>query len=178
MRRTTLFSMAAFLIACPAVHAQFAGTGTTTVSVTVGAEAALQVTTSTTTLAGVGSVFNNYTGVTNLTYKIRSTTSSGTGSITAKVTTDFSPVGGPSVASPPSGGDALNYTCTVSVPGTACTGTVTASTAAATSVATFGGGAHSAVGGNTASASWTLTNDPSYGTGAYTATVTYTISST
>ena len=105
--------------------------------------------------------FNNYTGVTNLTYKIRSTSSTGTGSITAKVTTDFSPAGGPSVATPPSGGDALNYTCTVSAPGTACTGTVTASTTAATSVSTFGAGAHSAVGGNTASASWTLTNDPS-----------------
>jgi len=178
MQRRTLLVMFAFLIVCPAVQAQFAGTGTTTMSVSVGPEAALQVTTSTTTLAAVGSIFNNYTGVTNLTYKIRSTTSTGTGTITAKVTTDFSPVGGPSVATPPSGGDALNYTCTVSAPGTACTGTVTSSTTASTSVATFGAGAHSALAGNTASASWTLTNDPVYASGAYTATVTYTISST
>src|SRR5229473_1227533 len=101
MQKPTLSLLAALLIVCPAVQAQFAGTGTTTVSVTVGAEASLQVTTATTTLAATGSIFNNYTGTSNLTYKIRTTASTGTGSITAKVTTDFSPAGGPSVATPP-----------------------------------------------------------------------------
>jgi hypothetical protein len=170
-------SLAAVLIASPA-YAQFAGTGTTTLSVTVSAEAALQVTTTTTTLAATGTIFNPYTGTTSLTYKIRTTQSTGTGTLTAKVTSDFSPANGPSVLTPPSAGDALTYTCTVSAPGTGCGSAQTASTTASTSVATFGAGASSANAGNSASTAWSLTNDPTYHTGSYTATVTYTISAT
>jgi hypothetical protein len=173
-----LILAATALIASPLMHAQFAATGTTTLSVTVGAEAALQVTTSTTTLAAVGTIFNNYTGTTNLTYKIRTTTATGTGAITLKVTADFAPAGGPSVTTPPTAGDLLAYTCTVAAPGTACAGSQTSSTAASTSVSTFGAGASSANAGNAASTSWTLTNDPVYKTGAYTGTATYTISAT
>ncbi len=149
MQKPTLLLLAAILIVCPMVQAQFAGTGTTTVSVTVGAEAALQVTTSTTTLTATGSIFNDYTGTTNLTYKIR-TASGGNGTITAKVTADFSPTGGPSVGTPPTSGDKLAYTCTVSTPGTACTGSQTSSTASDSPVATFGAGAHSTAAGNSA----------------------------
>ena len=64
----------------------------------------------------------------------------------------------------------------MSAPGTACTGTITSSTASATSVATFGANAHSVSAGNTGSVAWSLTDDPTYQTGAYSATVTYTIS--
>ena len=166
------------LLICPVTFAQFAATGTTQLSVTVAAEAALQVTTSTTTLSASGTIFNAYTGTTNVTYKVRTTQSTGAGTITLKVTSDFSPANGPSVATPPSAGDALTYTCTVSAPGTACSGSQTASTTASTSVATFGAGASSANAGNTSSTSWSLTNDPTYKTGSYVATVTYTISST
>ena len=158
-------------------HAQFAGTGTTTVSVTVAAEASIEINTSTTTLTSVG-IFANYTGTTNLTYKIRTTPSTGSGTITLKVTADFLPANGPSVATPPTGGDALAYTCTVSAPGTACTGSQTSSTSAQTSVATFAGGANSAAAGNSGSVAWTLTNDPVYHTGSYAATVTFTVSAT
>ena len=157
--------------------AQFAPTGTTTVSVTIGAEAALQVNTSTTTLTSAG-IFADYTGTTSLTYKIRTTQSTGSGTITLKVTTDFAPANGPSVASPPTGGDTLSYTCTVSAPGTACSGPVTSSTSASTSVATFGAGASSALAGNAASVAWDLKNDPLYKTGSYSATVTFTVSAT
>jgi hypothetical protein len=178
MHKPILFVLAALLIVCPAIQAQtFAATGSTSVQVTVGAEAALRVDTSTTTLTSAGALFTNYTGTTNLTYKIR-TASGGTGSITAKVTTDFSPANGPSVASPPTGGDTLSYTCTVTSPGSACSGSVAASTSADTSVATFGAAANSIAAGNAASTAWTLTNDPLYKTGAYTATVTYTIATT
>jgi hypothetical protein len=177
MKKLTLLAVAVVvLFTTPAVHAQFAASGTTTLQVTVAAEAALQVTTATTTLTAVGSIFNNYTGTTNLTYKIRSTAATGTGSITLKVTADFNPAGGPSVGTPPSAGDALTYTCAVAAPGTACSGSTTASTAASTSVATFGAGASSTGAGNDASTAWTLTNDPAYKTGGYSATVTYTIS--
>lgn len=178
MKRQHLIIVAAILAATPASYAQFAATGTTTLSVTVGAEAALQVTTSTTTLAAIGTIFNPYTGTTNLTYKIRTTQSTGTGSITLKVTSDFSPANGPSVATPPSAGDALTYTCTAAAPATACSGSQTASTTASTSVATFGAGASSANAGNSSSTAWSLTNDPVYHTGSYSATVTYTISAT
>ncbi len=158
-------------------NAQFAATGTTTVSVTIGAEAALQVNTATTTLTSAG-IFGDFTGSTSLTYKIRTTQSTGAGTLTLRVTTDFSPVNGPSVASPPSGGDTLSYTCTVAAPGTACSGPITSSTTASTSVGTFGAGASSALAGNSASVAWTLKNDPVYKTGAYSATVTFTVSAT
>jgi hypothetical protein len=45
-------------------------------------------------------------------------------------------------------------------------------------VSTFGAGASSSNAGNSASTVWSLTNDPVYHTGAYSATVTYTISAT
>ena len=159
-----------------AAQAQFNTTGTTSVSVTVAAEASLQVNTATTTLANVGTIFNAYTVTTNLSYKIRTTKTGGSGTVTLEVTSDFSPANGPSVATPPTAGDALTYTCTVSAPGTGCTGSLTSSTAASTSVATFGTNAHSASAGNTSSVAWSLTDDPTYQTGAYSATVTFTIS--
>jgi hypothetical protein len=155
-------------------HAQ-----TTTLSVAVGAEAALTVNTGTSTLSTASSTFGAaYTGTTSLTYKIRTTKTGGTGTITLKVTTDFAGTGGPSVTTPPTAGDALTYTCTVASPGTACTGSQTASTSTATSVGTFGASANSVSAGNSASVAWSLTDDPVYATGTYTATVTFTISAT
>ena len=176
MKKVTLFASAALLFSTSVMRAQWAATGTTTLQVTVAAEAALQVTTATTNLTAVGSIFNNYTGTTNLLYKIRTTAGTGTGSITVKITADFAPAGGPSVASPPTAGDTLGYTCVAAAPATACAGSITSSASASTNVASFGAGANSAGGGSAASTSWTLTNDAAYKTGAYSATATYTIS--
>jgi len=64
----------------------------------------------------------------------------------------------------------------VSTPGTACTGSQTASLTTATAFATFVAGANSTKAGNSASASWSLTDDPVYATGTYAATATFTIS--
>lgn len=154
-------------------------TGTTTLSVAVGAEAALTVTTGTTTLATASTIFGNpFTGTTNLLYFIRTTKTGGTGTLTLKVTTDFSGAGGPSVATPPSSGDELTYTCTVSAPGNACSGSQIASTSAFTPLGSWGAGASSAKAGNSASVAWSLTDDPAYATGTYTATATFTIAST
>jgi hypothetical protein len=103
----------------------------------------------------------------------------GVGSVTLQITTDFSPAGGPSVAAPPDPADTLGYTCTVAAPGNPCGGSQTASTTAATGVATFGANARSVAagtGGN--SVAWTLTNDPQYETGSYSAVATFTISAT
>src|SRR5712692_3244068 len=120
MKKLFLTIAAAALLVGPVARGQSFGTsGTTTVSVTVGAEASIRVDTATTNLTTTGTIFNDYTGTTNFTYKVRTTTSGGTGTITSKVTADFSPANGPSVTTPPSGGDALSYTCTVSAPGSA-----------------------------------------------------------
>jgi len=175
MTRNMMIAACALLMIAGLMQAQ--NTGTTTLSVVVGPEAALTVTTGTTSLTTASTAFANpYTGTTSLTYQIRTTKTTGSGTVTVKITSDFAGTGGPSVGTPPSAGDALTYTCTVSTPGTACTGSQTASTTAATSLATFGAGANSTKAGNTASTSWSLTDDPVYATGTYTATATYTIS--
>jgi hypothetical protein len=177
MKKKLLLTALGLLLAVSLAHAQLGGTtGTTTMSVSVVAEAALTVNTSTTTLASTGTNFSSYTGTTALTYFIRTTPTTGSGSIVLKVTTDFAPTGGPSVGTPPTGTDALTYNCTVSSPGTACTGPLTAKTSATTNVGTFGAGSSSTFAGNSASVAWTLTNDPLYKVGTYTATVTFTIS--
>jgi len=171
------FLAVALLLMSPLGHAQ---TGTTTVtnqvSVTVGSEAALSIGGSATTLTSSGTNFSNYTGTTPITYFIRTTNTTGSGFIKLQVTTDFAPTGGPSVGSPLAGGDTLSYTCTVSSPGTACSGSQTSAVASQTPLATFGANAHSVLAGNSASVNWTLTNDATYPTGSYTAVVTYTIS--
>jgi hypothetical protein len=176
---TSLLTGCLVLAHAGAVQAQFAGTGTTTISVAVAPEAALQINTSTSTLSATGTTFNaNYTGSTSLSYKVRTTKVGGSGTITLKITTDFSPAGRPSVRTPPTAGDILAYTCTLTAPGTACSGSQTSSTSVGTPVGTFGADAKSASSGNGGSVAWTLTNDPQYSTGTYTATVTFTISAT
>ena len=149
---------------------------TTAVSVTIGAEANITVGAAT-SLTQTGNNFSNFTGTTSFNYQIRTTQSTGSGSVVLQVTSDFSPAGGPSVATPPTAGDTLSYTCT----GTGhVTGTQTASTTATSPVLSFGADAHSvaAAPGDAGSVSWTLVNDPKYKTGTYTATVTFTVSAT
>lgn len=176
IKKTTLITAACGLLAMAGLaQAQ----STTTLSVAVGAEASLTVTTGTTNLTTSSTTFGNpFTGTTSLNYQIRTTKVGGTGALTLKVTADFAGTGGPSVTTPPSTGDALTYTCTVSSPGVACTGSQTASTAAATGFGTWGANANSTKAGNTASVAWSLTDDPVYTTGTYTATATFTISAT
>jgi hypothetical protein len=181
MRRLTitLIALAGILSFIPAARCQtFGSTGTTNISVTVAAEASLYVSTATTALTSGGTLFSDYTGTTNLLYKIRTSKGAGTGNIQAQVTTDFSPTGGPLVATPPTTGDTLSYSCTVSTPGTACDPGQIASTTSGTPVVSFSADARSARAGNSGSVSWTLTNDPQYKTGPYSATVTFTVSAT
>ena len=174
-----LASAVVAFVQLPAQAQSFGPSATTTLSVAIGPEASIQILTANSGLSANGNAFNSdFIGSTSFTYKIRTTKTGGTGNIGVEVTSDFSPAGGPSIATPPSTGDALAYTCTVTAPGTGCTGAVPASTTAASSVATFGADAHSAKGGNTGSLNWDLTNDPKYGTGTYSATVTFTISAT
>src|SRR5947209_5641617 len=160
--RTMLPAIGAMLLFTSIANAQFNPTGTTTLSVNVGSEAAIQMNTTTTGLTtSAGAFASDFTGQTTFTYKIRTGASSGTGTVTLQVTSDFN-AGGPSVASPPSAGDKLAYTCTLTSPATGCMGSQTALTTGSTPVASFGANAKSAKAGNTGSLSWTLTNDPGY----------------
>jgi len=177
MKRNLLLTACGLLLGASLSQAQSA-TGTTNLSLTVGAEAALTVGSST-ALSSSGIAFSNYTGTTSLTYYIRTITS---GTVTMQVTSDFSPAGGPSVATPVNG-DKLAYNCAMNSPGTHgtvtnCSSNVQASTASATNIASFGADSRSASAGNTGTVSWTLTNDPAYKAGGYNATVTFTISAT
>lgn len=172
-KKTTLIIAACILLAM----AGLAQAQTTTLSVTVGPEASLTVNTGTTDLSTASTAFANpYTASTSLTYFIRTSKTGGSGTLTLKVTTDFSGTGGPSVASSGTSGDTLTYLCTVSTPGTACTGSQTASTTSSTPLGTWGTGASSVKAGNSASVAWSLVDDPAYATGTYTATTTFTIS--
>jgi hypothetical protein len=179
MKRHLLTLTFALLLGSSLSQAQLSGTGTTNLSVTVGAEAALTVGANT-ALSSTGSTFSNYSGSTNLTYYVRTITS---GTVTMQVTSDFSPAGGPSVATPPNAGDKLAYNCSVNAPGTHGTSTncganLQASTSSATNVVSFGADSRSSSTGNTGTVNWTLTNDPAYKAGSYSATVTFTISAT
>jgi hypothetical protein len=177
MKKLLLPTAMALLLAASSALAQLGGTPpfNTDLHLTVGPEAAFRVDTTTTNLTTSATNFTNYTGTTSFTYWIRTSTSGGSGTISLKVTSDFTPGGGPSVATPPTSGDALTYVPTVASPGTPASGSQTASTSAATAVATFGANAH-ATASTANSVAWTLTNDPVYPTGTYDATVTFTIS--
>jgi hypothetical protein len=170
--------LCAMLAFAGSAHAQFAPTGTTTVSVNVRSEASLQITDTTTSLSNTGAIFGtDFTGSTAFLYKIRTGQANGTGNIQLRVSSDFTPSGGPSVYTPPTAGDTLSYTCTVASPGSGCSGTLD-SGAVATAVASFGADAKSLKTGSAGSVSWTLSNDPRYSTGTYQATVTFSISAT
>jgi hypothetical protein len=139
------------------------------------------------TLSKVGTVFNKFTGTVTIQYRARTTASTGTGSITVKASADFvCASGGPCIATPPTAGDSLTYTCTSATVGSNCSGTQTVSTTAATNVVTAipagtctgGGSPCTTADPNTVILNFSLTDDPKYKTGSYSAILTFTISAT
>jgi hypothetical protein len=109
------------------------------------------------------------------------TSSGGSGAITVKITPDFSTGGGPSVANPPTTGDALTYVGTGDQPGAGGAATYnrtgTAPPAVPRTWCPLESKAQSLKAGNAASVAWTLTNDPAYAQGTYNSAVaTFTIS--
>jgi hypothetical protein len=167
MKRRMMFAVAAAILsAAPGAMAQSTDSGNSTLSVSFGPEASISITNATTTLSKSGTKFESFTGTTNFSYKIRTTQTSGTGSITVQVTT-FS-TDGPAVAD-------LSYTCTDTASGTPCS-TTGASSSSGTNVVSFGADVHSADGGDAASVTWTLVDRTGIKTGAYNSTATYTIS--
>lgn len=139
------------------------------------------------TFSKTGTVFDSYTSSVTIQYRARTTAISGTGSITVKASADFvCASGGPCIAAPPSAGDALSYTCTGATLGSNCTGRQTISTGGATNIVTAipaasctgGGNPCTTADPNTVTLNFSLTDDPKYKTGSYTATLIFTISAT
>src|ERR1043166_8097076 len=85
-RLTSAVILLAGLGAVSAFGQTFAATGTTTLSVSVGAEASIAINTTTSSLATSGGLFADYTGTTNFTYKVRTTQSTRSGSIVLQIT--------------------------------------------------------------------------------------------
>jgi len=161
--------------------------GTQTLNLDAEADGLLYGFPSSLTLTKSGSLFNSYTGSLTIQYKVRTSASIGTGSITAKASSDFTCASkGPCIATPPSTGDALSYTCTGATIGSNCSGTLNISTTVATNIVTAipaaactGGGAPcSTVTPNTVTVNFSLTDDAKYQTGSYSATLIFTISAT
>jgi hypothetical protein len=167
----------AFILTLFTLSAFGQNTGTTQLSMTVAPEASITINSPTTTLGTTAGTFGApFTGSTGFSYKIRTNKAGGSGTVMVQITTDFSAgTTGPSVAAPPTAGDALTYTCTAAPSGSACSSAQTASHATATNVISFGNNAHSTLAGDAGSVAWSMTNDPLYETGTYTATATFTI---
>ncbi|HEY2014070.1 MAG TPA: hypothetical protein VGH38_11255 [Bryobacteraceae bacterium] len=166
MKQKMLFAIAtAALAMAPAAFCQSTDTGSSTLDITVGPEAQFTAVDSTTSLTG-DTKFGAKTGTTNFTYKLRTTQSGGSGSITVEVTAFAT--GGPAMTD-------LTYGCTSGV-GTACSSGTAVSTTAQTNVVTFGTDAHSADAGTSGTTAWTLVDKPSTKTGSYSSTATFTIS--
>ncbi len=154
------------------------GTATQTLNATLQPIGKLSVPASLTLTAGA-SKFAPFTGTLAVSYRAR-TTSTGTGTITAQVSSDFSPTGGPSAAA-----GALTFTCGSAGLGTPCSGTQTASTTVQTTVVTLpasactgGGGSCSTSDPATVNVNFSLTDSPAYSTGSYSAQVILRISAT
>ncbi len=152
-------------------------TQTSVLSVTVGSAASLSVTTPT-TLTNAGG-FTDFTGTTTSTFSVRTTASTGSGTLTVSFAADWSSQpNGPSILGSPT---QLSYACGALGGGppltnaTPCSGTqsVNALSPSTFNVVTFG--ANSKVNNGTEVQSWTLVNQPSYQTGTYTTTATYTL---
>jgi len=177
IQRSLLIAVGMLLLAPTCSEAQTT-LGTQTLTLNLGAASALYGFPNTVSLINTGSAFNSYTG--SLTVRDRArTSSSGTGSITLRATSDFPCAsGGPCILTPPSAGDALTYTCTGATLGSNCSGTQTVSTGGSTNVVTNIPASATSPSDNTVSLSFSLTNDPKYKTGNYSATLTFTISAT
>jgi hypothetical protein len=185
-RLVLLAALTALAVAPQGAHAQTI-LGTQTLNLIVQPDGLLYGFPNSLTLSKAGTLFNTYAGTLTVQYKARTTASSGPGNITLRATSDFvCASGGPCIATPPTTGDALTYTCTSATLGSNCAGVQTVSTASSTTVVTAipaaactgGGSPCSTADPNTVNLNFNLTDDPKYRTGAYSATLTFTISAT
>jgi len=177
MSHKQVWQVAALLLLPLPCHGQKTGTKTQGLTAQLNPYAELSVP-ATATLTNSGAAFQPFTGTVSINFRARTTATTGSASLTLKATSDFSPAGGPSVAA-----GNLAYTCTSASLGTPCSGSQTVSTSAQTPVVTVGAGVCTGGGGvcsssdpNTAQVSFTLSNQISFHTGTYSATLTFTVS--
>jgi hypothetical protein len=163
MKRNSILAFAAATLA----FVPMAFGDNSTLGVVVGPEAFFTTVDATTTISKVDNTFGGYSGTTNFTYKIRTSQSTGHGSITVQVTTFGTD--GPAVAD-------LAYTCTAPSSGAPCSSSTAASSSLATSIVAFGADAHSGDSGDSGSAAWTLVDRTGVKTGSYSSTATFTVS--
>jgi hypothetical protein len=117
----------------------------------------------------------NLTGSLTVSYWARTSTAGG-GSLTVQASSDFSPSGGPSISD-------VTYLCSGATLGAGCSGnqalatsTQTAAVVLPAGVCTGGGGACSTAEPNTVLLTLSAPDKPHYKTGAYSAQITFTIS--
>jgi hypothetical protein len=168
---------ATVLVFAPAFLFGATGTATQTLDAQINAIGKLTVPANL-TVTSTGTTFVAYSGNLIVSYRARTTAITGNGSLTVRAMADFSPAGGPSIAS-----GQLTFTCSAATLGAACSGTQTASTTSQTSVVTMGaslctggGGACSPADPNTVQNTFMISNNPAFKTGTYSATLTFTIS--
>ena len=175
--RVDAFVILATLPTCAAPAFCNTVTGSQTLSVNIGAIGKLSVVQSSVSLTHTGTTFGDFTGNVTIQYRVRTMISTGSSSFTVKATADFAPANGPSVAA-----SNLTYRCSSATLGTACAGTQTMSTSASTNVVTVGAGqcvGTGCAGPNPSSVTVNLdlVNSPTFQTGSYSATLTFSISS-
>jgi hypothetical protein len=163
--------LAAFLCLCVSAMAQVQVTQSLSATFNPAAKVSVPANL---TLAKADRIFGPFTGTLTVSYRARTVTG---GTMTLKVTTDFV-AGGPSAAA----GD-LQYACGAASLGTACSGTITASTGSSTAVLTLPAAACTGAScgnadPNSLTLSFTLADRPAAKTGSYTAIVQFTISGT
>jgi len=167
MKRTLMTLAFSALALAPAAFCQVNDSGVSTLSINVGPEASFTSNTPTASFSG-DTKFGAKTATSNFSYKIRTSQTTGSGSITVLVTAFGA--NGPALSD-------LTYGCSVVSPATGCGSSgVTVDTETGTSVATFNSDAHSANAGDSGSVNWTLVDRPDVKTGTYTSTATFTIS--
>ena len=112
----------------------------------------------------------------NLTVSYWARTSDAGGSISVQASSEYSPPGGPSISS-------VTYLCSGATLGTGCSGIQTLATSTQTPLVTLPSGACTGGGGpcstqepNTVLLTLSLPDKPQYKTGAYSAQITFTIS--
>ena len=165
---------------CGSLLAQGTVTDTThSLTVATSANGKLQVVSSA-TLAESAAIFGSFSTGISLQYYARTLNG---GSITVQGTSDFgscaSPASSPSIAC-----NTVHYTCGAASFGSACSSSVTLATSSATTVVTLPANSACVNGGNpcgptnpfTIPLNFTLSNDPHYKTGPYSATLQFTIS--
>lgn len=150
-------------------------TATQTLSANLGAQAKLAVVQPSVTLLHTGTTFADFTGSVTVQYKVR-TKASGSSTLIVKAATDFSPANGPSIANAD-----LTYTCSGATLGSACSGSLSVQTTSQTNVVTVGAGTCTGSGcagsnPNSVSISLTLVDSPTFKTGNYTTSLTFSIS--